>query len=244
MKYNKQLSRLTLLALLIFIFSGCHKEEPIVSKMFLSPQYLYFAKDSIETVFLSMQPPQPFEWRTIKMPKGISIHPETGSSNGDYVELKVKRDIHNPINFAYQEIEILTNIAGSRKIKLMNNGYIYDCLSIIPDSIHFPAGKNEIDVFVNFRVDYPHFNTYDIVFQDHWLNSSARLIDYSYEIEIRLNRYLVPDGRTSSYIHFINNIYNDTTSYRITFDTTNKAIKSAHPENFAVHNVILNQKDI
>ncbi len=241
MKFNKQLSRLTILALLIILFSGCHKDEPIVSKLFLSPQYLYFAKDSIETVILSMQPPQPFEWRTINMPKGISIHPETGSSNGDYVELKVKRDIHNPKNFAYKEIEILTNIAGSRKIKLMNNGYIYDCLSIIPDSIHFPADKDKIDVFVKFRVDDSHFNTYDIVFQDHWLISNARSIEYSYEIEIRLNRDLVPDGRTSSYIHFINNIYNDTTSYRITFDTTGKVTKPVNQEYFSVPNVILNQ---
>lgn len=233
MKITSQTLSIMLLLLLITSLSGCNKDEQFVSKLYISPQNLFFGKDSVETVTLSVQPPQPFEWNVNKLPQSISLYPPSGSSKGEDVELTIKRDIVNQVSFAYQEIDIVTNIAGAGKILLASNGYIYDCISIIPDTLHFGSDENRKRVYVKFKVDYPNFNRYYIVFEDDWIRLyfSTSAVEYSQDIEMIVYRNMIPEGKTYTYMHLINSIFKDTTSFKITIDTIGKGTTSKMTEN-------------
>lgn len=143
---------LLLLSLFIVVLYSCKDDDndiindpaPVTSQLIISPEMISFNdKDSVK-IYLSVQPPQPFQWNLTARPEWIRVEPESGTVNAEVVEIELSVDSED-LDEGLQQVylEFITNGAGKAGIDCEIHIDAHPEIEITPLTVHFDEEISE-----------------------------------------------------------------------------------------------------
>lgn len=151
---KKKLSFALLLVIVgLLVVPSCEKKEdpiPIVSsQIIISPDELMLNDGETGKLFISVQPPQEFQWNIGAKPDWLKLTPSSGSVSSQIVEIEVVPD---PVGLSEGKqtgtIEIVTNGAGKATSKVEFYVNAHPLASVTPTSLYFSETEDQKLIFI------------------------------------------------------------------------------------------------
>lgn len=136
---------LVLLSLSIFVIYSCkedndNKDEPapVTSQLIISPELINFNDKDTVKIYLSVQPPQSFQWNVTTKPDWLRVNPGSGNINANVVEVELSVDSKDlDEGLQHVQLEFITNGAGKAAINCEIHVDAHPEIAITPSTLHF-----------------------------------------------------------------------------------------------------------
>ena len=138
-------------SLIAVLFSvGCDKDGdsndnlPTEYKIQMSPEEILLNDDETGLLYLSIQPQAEFQWNITSKPDWLKVKPSSGTGNDQIIEIELIPDNTGLKAGSHSgEIEIITDIAGKKKINIELSVDGRPIAEVNPEEIIFSGGESQ-----------------------------------------------------------------------------------------------------
>jgi hypothetical protein len=213
---------LLLVSSLILTMYSCKDDGPIVtSQLIISPEQVSFNDNDTIKVFLSVQPPQSFQWSITSKPDWLRVNPGSGTLKDKMVEVEISvnsADLSEGIQHVY--LEFITNGAGKAGIECDIHIEAHPEITLTPLILHF--GEETTEQIFTIKNTGKGFLNWSLEYANQWLycypNSGMLYTNQSTSVTAVVSRVGIQPGTISGNIVAHSNTENSQVEISVSMD--------------------------